>query len=122
QTVVNVYASGIHRTLLPVKPRREQAYETMELMQFNWFHDKGVFEIEPVNNNVVIHYDRFPAAISEMLETVLKIQYEGDRAAADAFIDRWTSWNDQVHETIAKTIRENRGYQYALFKYGVLGE
>jgi hypothetical protein len=119
---ISVYASGINRTLQDAKPRREQAYQTMELMQFNWFYDKGVFEIEPANNNVMIHYDRYHAAVTEMLETVLKIQHDGDRAAAEAFIDRWTTWNDEVHEMVAKKIRESREFQYALFKYGVLGE
>jgi hypothetical protein len=122
QAMVSVYASGLNRAFLDAKPRREQPYQTMQLMQFNWFHDKGVFEIEPSNNNIIIHYDRFHAAVAEMLEAVLKIQYDGDRAAADAFIDRWTIWNDQLHEMVAKTIRDNRGFQYALFKYGVLGE
>jgi len=94
----------------------------MQLMQFNWFVDKGVFEVEPVNNTVMIHYDRYPAAVAEMLEIVLKIQYDGDRAAADAFIDRWSTWNDELHEFVAKKIRDSREFQYALFKYGVLGE
>jgi hypothetical protein len=120
--LVSVYASGINRTLLDAKPRREQAYQTMELMQFNWLHERGVFELEPANNNVIIHYDRFSAAINDMLEAVLKIQYEGDRAAAEAFIDRWTMWNDELHEVVAKTVRDNHQFQYALFKYGVLGE
>jgi hypothetical protein len=53
---------------------------------------------------------------------VLKIQHDGDRAAADAFIDRWFAWNDELHEPIAKLIRDNRVFQYALFRYGILGE
>lgn len=120
--MISVYASGINRTLQDAKPRREQAYQVMQLMQFNWFMDKGVFEIEPVNNAVMIHYERYPAAVSDMLEAVLKIQHEGDRVAADAFIDRWTTWNEEVHEALAKRIRDSREFQYALFKYGVLGE
>ena len=33
------YASGIIRTLQNVRPRREQPYQTMQLMQLNWFLD-----------------------------------------------------------------------------------
>ena len=51
-----------------------------------------------------------PDAVTDMLEAVLKIQYEGDRAAADAFIDRWTTWNDELHELVAKTIRDNHQF------------
>jgi hypothetical protein len=120
--MVSVYASGINRMMLDAKPRREQAYQTMELMQFNWFHQKGVFEIGQVNNGVIIHYDRYHEAVAEMLEAVLKIQYEGDRSAADAFIDRWSTWTDDVHEAVAKTVRDNRAFQYPLFRYSALGE
>ncbi len=120
--MVSVYASGINRMFQDAKPRREQAYNTMQLMQFNWFIDKGVFEIEPVNDAIMIHYDRYAAAVTELLETVLKIQYDGDRVAADAFIDRWSTWNEELHEAVAKKIRDSREFQYPLFKYGVLGE
>jgi hypothetical protein len=120
--MVSVYASGINRTFQDAKPRREQPYQTMQLMQFNWFYEKGVFEIEPVTKGMTIHYDRYHEAVAEMLQAVLKIQHDGDRAAADAFIDRLTTWNDELHETVAKTVRDNRGFQYALFRYSLLGE
>jgi hypothetical protein len=120
--MVAVYASGINRTLQTAKPRRDQAYQTMQLMQFNWFHEKGVFEIEPVTNGITIHYDRYHEAVAEMLQTVLKIQHDGDRAAADAYIDRLTAWNDELHETVAKVVRDNRAFQYVLFRYALLGE
>jgi hypothetical protein len=120
--MVAVYASGINRTFQDAKPRREQPYQTMQLMQFNWFHEKGVFEIEPVTNGMIIHYDRYHDAVAEMLQAVLKIQYDGDRAAADAFIDRLTTWNDELHEAVAKSVRDNRGFQYALFRYSLLSE
>jgi hypothetical protein len=120
--MVSVYASGINRTLLEAKPRREQAYQTMQLMQFNWFYQKGVFELEPVTKGITIHYDRYHQAVAEMLEAVLKIQHDGDRTAADALIDRWSAWTDELHEPVAKVIRDNRAFQYALFRYGILGE
>ena len=40
------YASGINRTLQNVRPRRDQPYQTMQLMQFNWFLDKGVLRFD----------------------------------------------------------------------------
>ncbi|HEX8526021.1 hypothetical protein, partial [Allosphingosinicella sp.] len=36
------YASGIFRTLQNNRPRRDQPYQTMQLMQFNWFVDRRV--------------------------------------------------------------------------------
>ncbi len=40
-----VYASGILRTLQNNKPRREQPYNMMQLMQWNWFLDRGVLKL-----------------------------------------------------------------------------
>ena len=122
QEMANVYASGINRTFLDARPRREQAYQTMELMQFNWLLDKGVLEMDAVNKGFVLHYDRMPGAVAEMLETVLKLQFAGDPAAAGSFIDRWSEWNDDVHEPLAKTIRDSRAFRYPLFRYAALGE
>lgn len=119
---VHVYASGVNRTLLPAKPRREQAYQTMQLMQFNWLYDKGVIVMEPVTGGMTIQYDRYHDAVSEMLEAVLKIQYEGDREQAQAFIEQWSDWTPDLHEGVAKTIRDNRLFEYALMTYAELGE
>jgi len=115
-------ASGLNRTFLDAKPRREQPYQTMQLMQFNWFSERGVFEPEPINGSLMIRYERFPDAVASMLEEVLKLQYEGDRDSAEGFIERWTYWRPDLHDTIAKTMRDNRAFQYALMRYGILGE
>jgi hypothetical protein len=39
----SVYASGILRVLQNNRPRRDQAYQTMQLMQWNWFLENGVW-------------------------------------------------------------------------------
>jgi hypothetical protein len=122
QDMVSVYASGVNRMLLDAKPRGEHPYQAMQLMQFNWFYERGVIELEPVTGGVVIRYARFADAAAAMLEAVLKIQFEGDRAAAEEFMTRWSAWRDELHEPIAKTLRDNRTFQYALIRYGALGE
>ncbi|MDH3417794.1 MAG: NUDIX hydrolase, partial [Gammaproteobacteria bacterium] len=38
------YADGIRRTLQSVKPRPSQAYQTMQLMQFNFYMEYGLLE------------------------------------------------------------------------------
>ena len=37
-----VHASGILRVLNDNRPRRDQPYQLMQLVQFNWFLDKGL--------------------------------------------------------------------------------
>ena len=81
-----------------------------------------MIELETVTGGVVIRYGRYADAVADMLEAVLKIQYEGDRAAAEEFVTRWSAWRDDLHEPIAKTLRDNRSFQYALIRYGALGE
>ena len=44
------------------------------------------------------------------------------RAAADAFIDKYATWDDNLQGTIARAIREQQRYRFRLFKYAALGE
>jgi len=113
-----VQASGIARTLQNVKPRRDQPYQTMQLIQFNWFLDKGLITAGPT---LTIDYERYPEAVESLLREVLKLQHEGDKAAAAAFFDKWTTWTDQ-HEKLAAIIREAQGPRFRLVRYAALGE
>jgi hypothetical protein len=116
----SVYAGGILRVLQNVKPRRDQPYQTMQLMQWNYFLENGLLTFE--NAKLRIHYDRYHDVIGKLLAKVLEVQYAGDKAAADQFIDRYTSWQDEQHGVIAKNMREQSRYRFRLFKYAALGE
>ncbi len=113
-----IQASGIARTLQNVKPRRDQPYQTMQLVQFNWFLDKGLISANP---RLTIHYEKYPDAVTSLLREVLKLQQEGDKAAAAAFFDKWTTWTD-VHEKLAARIREAQGARFRIVRYAALGE
>ena len=41
-----VYADGIRRVLQKTRPRRDQPYQTMQLIQWNWFLDHGLLTAE----------------------------------------------------------------------------
>ena len=56
----SVYASGILRTLQNNRPRREQPYNMMQLMQWNWFLDRGVLRFDPASGKLSIDYDKYP--------------------------------------------------------------
>jgi hypothetical protein len=120
--VRSLYASGIYRTLQNNKPRRDQPYQTMQLMQFNWFVDKGVLSFDPATQRLSIDYARYPAAVESLLREVLAIQDAGDRARSDAFVMRWTRWDEAVHGRIAANMRAEQRYRYRLFTYAALGE
>jgi hypothetical protein len=115
-------AAGINRTLQNVRPRREQPYQTMQLMQFNWFLDRGVLRFDPASGRLSIDYGRYQDAVEALLREILSIQDEGNPAQSDAFIRRWSSWDEGVHGRIAQAMRDTQRYRYRLFTYAVLGE
>jgi hypothetical protein len=116
----SVYAGGILRVLQNNKPRRDQPYNTMQLMQWNFFLESGLLTFE--NGKLRIHYDKYHSVIGKLLAKVFEVQYNGDKAAADRFIDQYTSWRDDLHGVVAKNIRDQVRYRFRLFKYAALGE
>jgi hypothetical protein len=115
-----LYASGILRVLQNNRPRREQPYNMMQLMQWNWFLDRGVLRFDPPTGKMAIDYARYPDAVRDLLKAVLALQEGGDRAAAEAFIKRWSNWDEGLHGRIAANIRAQQKYRYRLFDYAVL--
>ena len=116
----SVYASGILRVLQNNKPRRDQPYNTMQLMQWNFFLENGLLTFE--NGILKIHYDKYHSVVGKLLQKVLEVQYAGDKAAADRFIDQYAVWKDDLHGVVAKNIRDSQRYRFRLFKYAALGE
>lgn len=117
-----IQASGIRRTLQNVKPRSDQPYQTMQLIQFNWFLDKGLLTADPKTARLTVHYDRYPEVVTSLLQEVLKLQHEGDKAAAAAFFEKWTRWTPELHEKLATRIREAQGARFRIVEYAALGE
>jgi len=116
----SVYAGGILRVLQNNKPRRDQPYNTMQLMQWNFFLENGLLSFE--NGILKIHYDKYHTVVGKMLQKVLEVQYDGDKAAADRFIDQYAVWKDDLHGIVARNIRDAQRYRFRLFKYAALGE
>jgi hypothetical protein len=116
----SVYAGGILRVLQNVKPRRDQPYQTMQLMQWNFFLENGLLTFE--NAKLRIHYDKYHSVVGKLLQKVLEVQYAGDKAGADQFITQYTTWKDDLHGVVAKNMREQSRYRFRLFRYAALGE
>ncbi len=117
-----VYASGVLRVLQNNKPRRDQPYNTMQLMQWNFFMENGLLSFDAATGKLKINYDKYHSTVGKMLAKVLEVQYEGDKAASDKFIEQYTAWDENLHGVVAKNIREQQGYRYRLFTYAALGE
>jgi hypothetical protein len=117
-----VYASGVLRVLQNVKPRRDQPYQTMQLMQWNYFLEHGLLSFDRDTKHLRINYDKYREVVRDLLERVLRVQYEGDKAAADRFIDEYAKWDESLHGAVAANIRGQQRYRFRLFKYAALGE
>jgi hypothetical protein len=118
----SVYASGILRVLQNNKPRRDQAYNTMQLMQWNFFMENGLLSFDRATGKLKINYDKYHGTVGKLLAKVLEVQYQGDKAASERFIDQYTTWDENLHGVVAKNIREQQRYRFQLFKYAALGE
>ncbi|HEY8227912.1 MAG TPA: zincin-like metallopeptidase domain-containing protein [Pyrinomonadaceae bacterium] len=118
----SVYAGGILRVLQNNRPRRDQPYNTMQLMQWNFFLENGLLSFDPASKTLQIHYDKYHDVVGKMLAKTLEVQYEGDKSASDAFIDQYAKWDDNLHGVIAANIRAQQKYRFRLFKYAALGE
>lgn len=119
-TLRELYASGILRVLQVVRPRRDQPYQTMQLMQLNYFLDQGLLELRP--DGLHIHYEKYPQVVGSLLREVLAIQRAGDKPASDRFIERYTRWDETIHGALAARMRAQQKYRYTLVNYSALGE
>ncbi len=116
----SVEAAGILRVLQNNRPRRDQPYRTMQLIQWNFFLEKGLLRFD--GGALVIDHARYHDTVAALLERVLDLQYRGDKAAADRFIDQYTRWDDALHGAIAARIRDTQKVRYTIFRYAALGE
>lgn len=115
-----IYAGGVRRVLQTNQPRRDQPYQTMQLIQWNWFLEHGVLAFD--GERLSIDYAAYPAAVESLLREVLALQRAGDRDATNAFVDRWTAWDENLHGVIAQRMRDAATYRYSLVRYEALGE
>jgi hypothetical protein len=115
-----VYADGVRRVLVKNKPSMTQTYRVMQLMQFNYFLEKGLFQYNAEDNRLVVHYEKYHEAITSMLREVLELQKNGDKAAADAFIGKYFVWEDSPHEALSAAMKKAEKYRYAMVRYSIL--
>ncbi len=114
------YAGGIRRVLQNVKPRRQQPYQTMQLMQMNFFLEAGLLRLQ--GGWLHIDYERYHATVRDLLGKVLAIQESGSAGAAGEFIERYGGWDEDLHGVVARRMRESARYRYRLVSYAALGE
>lgn len=116
-----VRAAGIYRTLQKARPRSNQPYQSMQLMQLNSFLASPVLTFRPGNGKrLEINYDAYDETVAKMLKNVLALQYEGDQGKVKNYIMGLSMWSQWLHEDLAKNLREASAYRYRLVTYEAL--
>jgi len=117
----SVYASGILRVLQTNQPRTaDQPYQTMQLMQMNYFLEHGLLSIDEEIARLEINYDVYEEVAAKMLGEVLAIQAAGNSDRAGEFIQRHTTWTPELHERLAERLRKSAKYRYRMVEYKAL--
>ena len=117
----SVQAASILRVLQKNQPRTaEQPYQTMQLMQMNYFLEHGLLSFDPASARLEIHYDRYNEVISQMLKDVLSIQKQGDSQKAGEFIEKYISWTPELHARLAERLRNASSYRFVMVRYKAL--
>ena len=119
-TLRAIYAGGIKRVVQSVKPRSTQPYQTMQLMQWNYFIENGLLIFNPESGRFQIDYENYHQVIDSLLTEILAIQYGGDAAVAATFVDKYTNWNEELHGISARKIRDAAPARYTSVHYAVI--
>jgi hypothetical protein len=115
-----LYASGVRRVLNKNQPDRAQPYQTMELMQFNYFMAQGVLTFDAKSGRLTVHEDKFHSAAAAMLRDVFEIQAAGDATKAEAYITKWTEWKPELHERLAEAMRSTETSRFPCVTFELL--
>jgi hypothetical protein len=113
-------AGGVLRVLQANQPRRSQPYQTMQLMQWNYYLENGLLEFDADSGLMRIDYEVYDEVVEDLLAEVLAIQRTGDPGRAEAFVERYGSWDPGLHGVIAANIRNQIQYRYYLLRYAVI--
>ena len=116
----SVQAAGVLRVLQRNQPRLDQPYQTMQLMQMNYFLEHGLLSFDPSNARLSINYDRYEKVASQLLEEVLRIQSAGSSERAAEFIEKYTAWEIDLHERLAQRLRDSSRYRFRMVRYKAL--
>ena len=117
----SVQAGGVLRVLQNNQPRTaDQPYQTMQLMQMNYFLEHGSLSFDEATARLTIHYDVYQDVATKMLGEVLATQAAGDSDRAAAFIERYTGWTAGLHERLAERLRSSVRYRYRMVEYEAL--
>ncbi|HUV13069.1 MAG TPA: Zn-dependent hydrolase, partial [Acidobacteriota bacterium] len=93
------FMAGIIRS---IRFGSSSAHGRANLMRFNYFKEQGAFSRDPSTNTYRVDFDRMGEAIDSLSEKILKIQGDGDYAAAKAIMARLGQLDEYLESDLAR--------------------
>jgi hypothetical protein len=78
------------------------AHGKANMMEFNFFREKGAIEFDSATEKFHVNVDKMPAAVQAMAEKLLLIQATGDYDGAKAFIDTYSQSSPELEKLLGK--------------------
>jgi hypothetical protein len=94
------YVAGIFRT---VRFGVAEAHSAGEMMQFNYFVERGAIRRDATTGRYEIEFDRMPAAMNSLAKELLEQEATGDRARADAWFQKYSTMPPELAALLAGT-------------------
>lgn len=76
-------------------PKDGSAHRIREVMQFNYFVEKGAIEMKP-GGKMNVNLDKMVEVANQMLKEVIQIQLDGNMDKAADFVGKYRAWNETL--------------------------
>jgi hypothetical protein len=93
------HVAGIFRT---VRFGVAEAHAKAEMMEFNYFVEKGAITREK-NGRYAIDFAKMPVAVASLAKELLEIEATGNRARAEAWFKKYGTMPADLKAALAKT-------------------
>jgi hypothetical protein len=94
------YVAGIFRT---VRFGIAEAHGEGEIMQFNFYTERGAIRRDPTTGLYEIDFAKMPAAVASLAKELLEQEATGDRARTEAWFKKYGAMPPELAAQLAKT-------------------
>jgi hypothetical protein len=96
-----VFLPGLFRSM---RFGLHEAHGKGNLIQYNWFKDKGAFTLDPATERYTVNLEKMGEAAKSLTRELCMIQARGDYDAAQAFVDVWGTVPPEVERIVDKLV------------------
>ncbi len=94
-----VFLPGLFRS---VRFGLHEAHGKGNMIQYNWFKDKGAIVHDPATDRYTVVFEKMPEAARTLTRELCLIQAEGNYQAAESFLNQWGSVPPEVERIVRK--------------------